>query len=319
MDQPYRAGNDVYVLPSGLDVPGVGSLPVNSFVLLSEQPVLVDCGLAMDGPEYVECLRTVIDPSDLKWIWLTHDDADHTGNLQTIMDLAPNAQLATHGLAALRMATVWPVPLDRVHAVGPGDQLDVGDRTLLALRPPTYDNPMSTAIFDETTSSLFAVDSFGAILPRLSQDIDDFAEEELVGGMVAWTTFDSPWTHLTDRTLFAETLDEVRKLEPAACPLVAPSAGDRSHRPSSEGGGIGARSGAVHRARRGSFSRNRSRHRHAQQPRPFGLVAPGGCDDAVVAETFSEQRRFVPPWPARFGRGARPDGRRHVRRARCTP
>jgi Metallo-beta-lactamase superfamily len=215
MDQPYRAGNDVYVLPSGLDVPGVGNLPVNSFVLLSEQPVLVDCGLAMDGPEYVECLRTVIDPSDLKWIWLTHDDADHTGNLQTIMDLAPNAQLATHGLGALRMATVWPVPLDRVHAVGPGDQLDVGDRTLLALRPPTYDNPMSTAIFDETTSTLFAVDSFGAILPRLSQDIDDFAEEELVGGMVAWTTFDSPWTHLADRTLFAETLDEVRKLEPA--------------------------------------------------------------------------------------------------------
>jgi ODP family beta lactamase len=215
MDRPYRAGDDVYVLPSGLDVPGVGTIPINSFVLLSEQPVLVDSGLAIDGPEYVEALRTVIDPSDLQWIWLTHDDSDHTGNLQTIMDLAPNARLATHGLGALRMSAVWPVPLDRVHAVRPGDRLDVGDRTLRALRPPTYDNPMSTAIFDDSTSTLFAVDSFGAILPHGSEDIDAFAEDELVGGMVAWTTFDSPWTHLTDRALFAGTLDDVRKLEPA--------------------------------------------------------------------------------------------------------
>ena len=74
---------------------------------------------------------------------------------------------------------------------------------------------MSTAIFDESTSTLFAVDSFGAILPHASEDIDAFAEDELVGGMVAWTTFDSPWTHLTDRALFAGTLDDVRKLEPA--------------------------------------------------------------------------------------------------------
>jgi flavorubredoxin len=204
----------VHVLPTRLEVPGVGTIPVYSFVLLSEQPVLIDAGLGVDGPEFVESLRSVIDPAELRWIWLTHDDSDHTGSLQTVMELAPQARLATHGLGALRMNTWWPVPLDRVHALALGDRLDVGDRTLRALRPPTYDNPMSTAIFDESTATLFAVDSFGAILPGISQDIDDFSEEELVGGMTAWATFDSPWTHLTDRARFAQVLDDVRRLDP---------------------------------------------------------------------------------------------------------
>src|SRR3954469_4272512 len=130
MDQPYRASDDVHVLPSQLAVPGVGTIPINAFVLLAEQPVLVDCGLASDEPAFIEALRSVIDPVDLRWIWLTHDDSDHTGSLRTVMELAPNPKLATHGLGALRLNTCWPVPLDRVHALSLGDQLDVGDRML---------------------------------------------------------------------------------------------------------------------------------------------------------------------------------------------
>jgi flavorubredoxin len=211
--EPYRSGDDVYVLPTAIDVPTVGTIPVNSFVLLAEQPVLVDTGLTIDSAEFIEALRSVIDPAELRWIWLTHDDTDHTGALPAVMEQAPDARLATHGLGVLRMRTWWPVPLERVHALAHGDLLDVGDRLLRALRPPTYDNPMSMALFDESTATLFSVDSFGAIVPRLSEEIDDFSEEELVGGMTAWATFDSPWSHLSDRSRFAAMLDEIRQLD----------------------------------------------------------------------------------------------------------
>jgi hypothetical protein len=214
MDEPYRVGRDVTVLPSRLDVPGVGTLIVNAFVLRSAQPVLVDTGLGTDAASFVDALRSVIDPADLRWIWLTHDDGDHTGNLQEVMELAPHARLATHGLGALRISTTWPLPLDRVHALALGDRLDVGDRTLLAIRPPTFDNPMSTGIFDESTATLFSVDAFGAILAGVADELGDIAQDELVGGMVAWTTFDSPWTHLTDRSSFGAVLDDVRRLDP---------------------------------------------------------------------------------------------------------
>jgi flavorubredoxin len=211
VDKAYRIG-DVTVLPTHLDVPGVGTLIVNAYVLHGEQPVLVDTGLASDGPDFVAALSAAVDPADLRWIWLTHDDADHTGNIQRLMELAPNAKLATHGIAAIRMSTWWPLPLDRVHAIALGDRLDIGDRTLRAIRPPTFDNPMSTGIVDERTGSLFSVDAFGAVLPSAVQDVAELADEELVGGMTAWTTLDSPWAHIVDRSRFAEKLNEVRKL-----------------------------------------------------------------------------------------------------------
>ena len=214
MDNPYDAGTDITVLPAHLDIPGVGTLLVNAFVLKSEQPVLIDTGIAAESDSFMEALRSVIDPRDLGWIWLTHDDADHTGSLPALMQAAPQARLATHPLGAIRMMTWFPLALDRVHAISPGAEIDAGDRTLRAVMPPTFDNPTSTALHDDSTSTLFCVDAFGAILPRAVINLDDITEDELIGGMTAWTTFDSPWAHLTDRSRFERVLDGVRTLAP---------------------------------------------------------------------------------------------------------
>ncbi len=213
MDQPYDVGADVHVLPSQLDLPSGDVIPINSFVLLADQPVLVDTGLGNDGEEFVQALRTVIDPAELAWIWLSHDDLDHTGNLQTVLDLAPAARLATHAFGALRMSSSWPVPIDRIHALTPGDRLDLGDRGLRVLRPPTYDNPMSTGFLDESTGTLFPVDSFGAILGGAYTDAGHIPDDELVAAMTAWATFDSPWLHLTDRAAIDGVLQGVRDLD----------------------------------------------------------------------------------------------------------
>ena len=215
MDQPYQAGPDVHVLPTHLPVPGVGHLLINAYVLLSEEPVLIDTGIGADGPEFIAALESIVSPADLRWIWLTHDDGDHTGSLERIMELAPQARLATHALGALRMASTWPVPLERVHAITHEDRLHVGDRTLRALRPPTFDNPMTIGIHDESTGTMFSVDAFGAILPEVTQSAAEIPADVLAGGMVAWATFDSPWTHLTDADRFESVLDAVKRLEPS--------------------------------------------------------------------------------------------------------
>jgi flavorubredoxin len=214
MDKVIRVG-DVSVLPTHLDIPGAGTLLVNSYVLHAQQPMLIDAGLAFERDSFVDTLRSVIDPAELRWVWLTHDDNDHTGNLEAIMDLAPDAELVTHALGALRMSTWWPVPLERVHAVSLGEQFDVGDRTLRALRPPTFDNPMSTGIFDERTRTLFSVDSFGALLPNAVESIDDLTSEQITGGMIGWATFDAPWLHYTDVTRFGRAISELRQLDPS--------------------------------------------------------------------------------------------------------
>lgn len=214
MDAPYQAAPDVHVLPTNLPLPGVGVLPINAYVLLAKEPVLVDAGLGVDGDQFVDALTSIVDLRALRWVWLTHDDADHTGSIRRVLEMAPNARLVTHGFNALRMSSWWPVPFDRVRAIRVGDRLPVGDRTLRAVAPPLYDNPMSIGLLDEATGYLFSVDSFGALLPEPTEDASHVPHDALAGGMRAWATSDSPWAHLLDRQRFGQVLDGVRRLEP---------------------------------------------------------------------------------------------------------
>ncbi len=214
MDAPYQASSDIHVLPTNMALPGLGVLPINAYVLLAEEPVLIDTGIGPDSGDFIDALASVIAPSALRWVWLTHDDADHTGNIERVFQMAPHARLVTHAFSALRMSSWWPVPLDRVHAIRVGDRLPVGDRTLLAVPPPLYDNPMSTGLLDEATGAFFSVDSFGALLPEATQDAAEVPHDALAGGMRGWAAADSPWSHLVDRSRFGEVLDGVRRLQP---------------------------------------------------------------------------------------------------------
>lgn len=215
MDTPYQAAPDVHVLPNNLPLPGTGVvLPVNAYVLLAEEPVLIDGGIGVDSDDFMDALASIVDLQALRWVWLTHDDADHTGSIRRVLEAAPQARLVTHAFSALRMSTWWPVPFERVHAIRPGDRIPVGDRTLRAVPPPLFDNPLSIGLIDEATGSFFSVDSFGALLPEATEDAAEVPHEALAGGMLAWATADSPWAHLVDRQRFGQVLDGVRRLEP---------------------------------------------------------------------------------------------------------
>ncbi len=214
MDQIYRPAPDVHVLPSTLPLGPDGVLTVNAFLLTAQEPMLVDTGITQGGVDILDAVDDIVGLGNLKWLWLTHDDADHTGAVQRILEAAPQARLVTHAFSAMRMSTWWPVPLHRVHAIRPGDRLHVGDRTVRAVAPPLYDNPMSIGLLDESTGNLFSVDSFGAVLPAPTQDITEVPQDVLAGGMLAWSLMDSPWSSLLDGAKFAEVLDGVRRLGP---------------------------------------------------------------------------------------------------------
>jgi flavorubredoxin len=214
MDKPIQVMPDVEVLPAHFPIPGAGFLPVNAFVIKAKEPVLVDTGMGIDSEEFMRALESVIDPHDLKWLWLTHDDMDHTGNIQKVLEAAPNVRLATNSLAALRMSTAWPVPMDRVYWLNSGDSISAGDRKLTAVRPPLFDNPTAIGIYDDKSEAFFSVDCFGAIIPSPAQNADDIKEGDLAQGMIGWATADCPWVHMVDPNAFSQALGRVRQMGP---------------------------------------------------------------------------------------------------------
>ena len=84
----HRIG-DVTVLNDFAPVPGLGEpplfLPVNAFVLHAEQPVVIDTGLSNAEKDFVSALAKVVDPADVRWLWITHPDRDHTGGLWKLL------------------------------------------------------------------------------------------------------------------------------------------------------------------------------------------------------------------------------------------
>jgi flavorubredoxin len=212
--KPYSAGPDIVALPSHLPIAGAGLLPVNAFLIKAAEPILIDPGMAIDRGHVEEAVFSQVDPADLRWVVLTHDDRDHAGNLREILMAAPRATVITHGLAVARLGEEWDVPPGRVIAVNPGRTLDLGGRRLTLLRPPSYDSPSTVAVYDHTTEALFPSDSFGTIVPELVEDARDLDPRDYLDGMALFTRANAPWTALADEQKFARVLDEVRTLRP---------------------------------------------------------------------------------------------------------
>ena len=213
-----QISRDITVLADELEVPGIGHLPVNAFVLHATEPVVFDTGLGLPGRGFMDILAGVLDPADVQWIWLTHPDRDHTGSLTTLMEAAPNARLITTFAAAGILSCERPVPMNRVYFLNPGQCLDVGDRQLVALRPPLFDNPATVGCYDEHSSTYFSSDCFGAPLPSAelatSDDIGYAPDSDIRAAQHLWASVDSPWVHLVNEHKYLATLSTLRSMNP---------------------------------------------------------------------------------------------------------
>jgi hypothetical protein len=218
--EKHKVGTDVTVLSDHAEVPGIGCLPVNTFVLHAEQPLVIDTGLSTPDKDFVAELSEVIDPADVRWVWITHPDRDHTGGLWDLLEAAPNARLVTTFIGVGIMSTEWAVPMDRVYLLNPGQRLDLGDRTVTGYRPPLFDNPATVGLLDDRTGHLFSSDCFGGPLstPELamSGDLRAVGEDERRAAQLLWAAIDSPWVLSVDRQRFAATVDVFRRLDPSA-------------------------------------------------------------------------------------------------------
>ncbi len=215
MDNARKVTDDITILPSYFPIPGFGLVPVNAFVLKAKQPLLVDTGLNQDKDAFMAALRSVIDPADLQWLYLTHPDQDHVGSFRTLMQEVPHLRLVTTFLGFGALSLSEQVPLDRVYLLNPGESLDLGDRQIIAYKPPTFDNPATTGFYDTKSRALFSSDCFGGLVQAPSDDAESMNTEALRQGQQLWTSIDSPWLHKVDQTKFAAELNIVREMAPS--------------------------------------------------------------------------------------------------------
>jgi glyoxylase-like metal-dependent hydrolase (beta-lactamase superfamily II) len=206
-------------LSSTIPVPGFGALAVNAYLIEASEPVLIDSGVPALAEDTVRALGQLVDPADLRWIWLTHADPDHVGALDQLLELAPNARVVTNYLGMGKLSMSRAIAPERFYLINPGQTLDVGDRELLAASMPSFDAPETMGVFDARSGALFSSDCFGALLSdddaaRAVADVAAIDADALATGLVRWATVDAPWLAEVDGARFRASLGGLERLGP---------------------------------------------------------------------------------------------------------
>lgn len=229
MQSPIRVADETFVLPTPFPIPGFGVLYINAMVIRGEEPILVETGAPIFRDDYLEAAFSLVDPADVRWIFLSHDDRDHSGNIMQVLEACPNARLVTNFVGLGRMGEEWELPLPRVHFVNDGETFSAGDRTLAAIRPPYYDSPATRGLWDTSTGVYFAADAFGAVVPQECEDVNDVAADVYAEGFNWFNRVNSPWHEVSDPAKVDAVVDRIRALKPKVIVSThGPSAHDRS-------------------------------------------------------------------------------------------
>ena len=292
---------------------------VNSMVITGAEPVIVDCGPAVSREAWLETVFGLVEPEDVRWIFLSHDDVDHTGNLPPVLEACPQATLVTNWFSMERMAADYQLPLDRMRWVNGGERFHAGDRDLVAVVPPTFDSPTTRGLFDTRTGVYWAADSF--VVP-VTHEVTSIGE--LDPGFFRQAFLDgnrmlSPWHQWMDPAKYVRHLGDVQAIGATAvasahAPTYRDGEVDSAFRLLQElpylpevavAGAVRPRCHARHpdasAAERGRLTADRAAGASASPPSPPGVAMPTparGRHGAAPARTT----RSAPSW--RRGPGA---------------
>jgi len=215
--RPVEVAPETWVIQATV---GEGVAPqvvhMNSMVIRGAEPVVVDTGCPIHRDQYLEDLFGIVEPDDVRWVVISHDDPDHHGNLEAVMEACPNATMVSTWFLSERLgAEGLAVPPHRWRWLGDGDVLDAGDRRLALVRPPIYDSPTTRGVFDPETGVYWASDCYAAPVELATAFVAELDVDEWAEGFATFNLWNSPWVSLVDPEAFAVQCRRVEQLRPA--------------------------------------------------------------------------------------------------------
>jgi len=203
-------GDGVYRIST--PVPPMPALPAgftfNQFLIADDEPLLFHTGPRRMFPLVREAIEAVIPVSGLRYLGISHFEADECGALNEFLEVAPRAVPLCGAVA--KMVSVDDVADREARGLGDGEQLPLGKHTVGWIDTPHLPHGWDCGyLFEQATSTLFCGDLFtqpGAEhAPLIEGDIlgpseamrdvmDYYAHTENTGGLIAKLAATDPTT-----------------------------------------------------------------------------------------------------------------------------
>jgi flavorubredoxin len=214
ISDPVLVAPETWLIPN-LAAAGPGEyLPVNSLLIRGSEPIIVDTGAPIHRRRWLDLVFSLVEPEDVRWIFLSHDDSDHTGGLADALAMCPSATLVTNFFATERLSLERSLPTKRLRWLEPGDNFVAGDRRMRLVLPPIFDGPTTRGLFDEHTGVLWGVDSFAAMTTGSVHHRDDVPDDLYGESFALLNSLVSPWHQWLDKGLYRRHVDSVADLHP---------------------------------------------------------------------------------------------------------
>ncbi len=135
----------------------------NSYLVKgSEKNVLVESCHKTYFEQYLKNIREVIDPEQIDYIVLNHNEPDHSGCLAQLLELIPNATIIVSQGGSIYLKNITNRTDLKLQIAKNGDTLDIGGKTLKFISAPFLHWPDSMFTWIEEEKTLFSCDFLGA-------------------------------------------------------------------------------------------------------------------------------------------------------------
>jgi Uncharacterized flavoproteins len=134
----------------------------NSYIVKAQKTALIEACHASFFDSYVENIKKVCDLDSIDYIILNHTEPDHTGSLDELLKLIPNAKIVCSKAASIYLKNITNRDNLNFVIAKDNDELDLGGKKLKFINAPFLHWPDSMFTYLEDEGVLFTCDFLGA-------------------------------------------------------------------------------------------------------------------------------------------------------------
>jgi flavorubredoxin len=155
----HEVADGVYRINTPVGLPGAGRFNFNQYLIVDDEPMLFHTGLRRMFPLVREAISTVLPVERLRYVGLSHFEADECGALNELLAVAPQAVPVCSRIAA--MVSLGDYADRAPRALADGEDLVLGRRTMRWFDTPHMPHAWECGLMlDVTTRTFFCGDLF---------------------------------------------------------------------------------------------------------------------------------------------------------------
>lgn len=167
----HEIADSLYRINTPITIEGAGGFSFNQYLIVDDEPLLFHTGPRKLFALVHEAVATILPPDRLRYIGLSHVEADECGSLNEWLEAAPQSVPLCGSVAA--MVSIGDLADRAPRALADGERLALGEHSVRWFDTPHLPHAWECGfLMDEHTSTLLCGDLFtqgGASLPPITE------------------------------------------------------------------------------------------------------------------------------------------------------